>query len=103
MPRPRHSPDSGPSSSAIRLSALRPDHFHDVESSTAASSEFEHIPSKDISRQPTPFTVLPHPDAYRGEIEQEWDSDEEPRDFNERWDKGAGVSSLDDELGFTSL
>lgn len=58
-----HPQGAGGSLELSSSSLLPPDHFHDHDSSTAGSSDLVHV-SKDNSRQPSPFTDLPHPDRY---------------------------------------
>ncbi|KAK3075468.1 hypothetical protein LTR53_001176 [Teratosphaeriaceae sp. CCFEE 6253] len=63
MPKPP--PDSLPLHTLSKAghSLLPPDHFQDAESA-ASSSDLVHI-SRDISRQPSPFADLSHPDDFR--------------------------------------
>lgn len=81
----RSSPHLNPSASTL----LPPDHFNDPESSSstaaAESSDFDHL-SQDASRQPSPFTVLPHPDAYKAREHDDYGSDSDLENWGDGGD-----------------
>jgi hypothetical protein len=68
-------------------SLLSPDHFHDIDSvpgSSSDPSDLVHL-SREHSRQPSPFTDLPHPDSYRGR--EDGPGDDGDSDFD-HWGDG---------------
>lgn len=99
-------PKPAPPADSIPLSTFRNEHssslfppgaFHDAEGGSAASSsDLVHL-SKDTSRQPSPFTDLPHPDQFRsrGGIEGGEDGDS---DFDNWGDAGDDVEDMPSDL-----
>lgn len=85
----------------ISSSLLPPDHYHfPDQDSTGDSSSLVHL-SKDNSRQPSPFSDLPHPDQYTSP-QDESDQDGDSSDFEE-WEGNeasskTGASSMPSDL-----
>lgn len=91
-----HPQDAGSSQELSSSSLLPPDHFHDQDSSTGGdSSDLVHV-SKDTSRQPSPFTHLPHLDKYNSR--RDGDEDEDEESYYEGWGEGEASQAWDKNM-----
>ena len=82
------------------LSSLQPpDYFNDADTtSTSADSDLVHL-SKETSRQGTPFTDLPHPDAYPSREKGGRGGEDRDRDREYSSDFGAEWEAAEEDDG----